>query len=40
MLSIGTLVPEQPCYVFHTHTHKDTQHTQEPLDRHTHLNIY
>ena len=32
MSSLGTLVPERPCYVFHTHTHKDTEHTQEPVD--------
>ena len=32
MLSLGTLVPEQPCYVFHTHTHKDIQYTLGPID--------
>ena len=29
MSSLGTLVPEQPCYVFHTHIPKDKQHTQQ-----------
>ena len=24
----------------HTYTHKDTQHTQGPVDLHTHINIY
>ena len=32
MLSLGTLVPERLCYVFHAHTDKDTQHTQRPID--------
>ena len=32
MSSLGTLVPERPCYVFHTHTHKDTEHTKGPVD--------
>ena len=32
MLRLGTLVPEQPCYLFHTHTDKDTQHTEGPID--------
>ena len=26
--------------VFHAHTHRDTQHTQGPIDWHTHMNIY
>ena len=30
MSSLGTLVPERPRNVFHTHTHKDTQHTLRP----------
>ena len=34
------LVPEKPCYVFDTHTHKDTQHTLGPIDSHTHINVY
>ena len=39
MSSLGTLVPERPCYVFHTHTHKDIQDTQGPIDSHIHINI-
>ena len=66
MSTLGTLVPERPCYVFYetrhqvywgpthsvviclysdlilqnTHTHKDTQHNQRPIDWHSHINIY
>ena len=56
MSSLGTLIPERPCYMFYairyqayqglthvvfcwysylilqTHTHKNTQHTQGPID--------
>ena len=32
MFSLGTLVPERQYCVFHTHTDKDTQHTQGPID--------
>ena len=32
MSGLGTLVPEQPCYVFQTHTHEDKQRTQGPFD--------
>ena len=35
MLSLGTLVLERPCYVFHTHTHKDTQHILGPIGNNT-----
>ena len=32
MSSLGTLVPERPCYVFHTQTLKDKEHIQGPID--------
>ena len=39
-ISLGTFVPEWPCHVFHTHTHKDTQHTHGPIGWHTHVNLH
>ena len=32
MSMLGTLVPERPCYVFHIHAHKYSQHIQQPID--------
>ena len=40
MSILGTLVPEHPCYVFDTHTHKDTQDTLRQIDWHNHINVY
>ena len=32
MSSLDTLVAERSWYVFHTHTHKDAEHAQGPID--------